>query len=128
MICYGFFSSEEPLQRVVRISRNGEIMVTGGTDGFIRVWQFPTMTRVHNIKAHTKEIDDLDISADGVTVSNKFGQSSFFQSLLLSFTLNNLPPYFILDSKYFKRWWLLPLELKKWEKDFNFILGLSLKF
>lgn len=66
------FSSEEPLQRVVRISRNGEIMVTGGTDGFIRVWQFPSMNRVHNIKAHSKEIDDLDICHDSATVSKVF--------------------------------------------------------
>lgn len=64
------FSSEEPLQRVVRISRNGEIMVTGGTDGFIRVWQFPSMTRIHNIKAHSKEIDDLDICPDSATIAS----------------------------------------------------------
>ncbi|XP_026288995.1 prolactin regulatory element-binding protein [Frankliniella occidentalis] len=64
------FSKEEPLQKVVRISRNGEIMVTGGTDGFIRVWQFPTMNKLLNIKAHTKEIDDLDICPDSATIAS----------------------------------------------------------
>lgn len=66
---YIYYSSEEPLQRVVRISRNGEIMATGGTDGHIRVWQFPAMNRIHNIKAHSKEIDDLDICPDSASVS-----------------------------------------------------------
>ncbi|KAK3925337.1 Prolactin regulatory element-binding protein [Frankliniella fusca] len=64
------FSKEEPLQKVVRISRNGEIMVTGGTDGFIRVWQFPTMNKMLNIKAHSKEIDDIDICPDSTTIAS----------------------------------------------------------
>lgn len=65
-----FSSVEEPFQKVVRISRNGEIMVTGGVDGYIRVWQFPTMNRIHNIKAHTKEVDDIDICPESLTVAS----------------------------------------------------------
>jgi prolactin regulatory element-binding protein len=58
------FSPTEPLQRVVRISPNGSIMATGGVDGFVRLWQFPKMLKMVDIKAHTKEIDDLDFSPD----------------------------------------------------------------
>uniref|UniRef100_A0A1A9WX80 WD_REPEATS_REGION domain-containing protein n=1 Tax=Glossina brevipalpis TaxID=37001 RepID=A0A1A9WX80_9MUSC len=58
------FLSTEPLQRVVRISPNGHIMVTGGTDGHLRVWSFPQMLLEADIEAHTKEVDDIDISPD----------------------------------------------------------------
>lgn len=56
------FAKPEPLQRVVRISPSGKMMATGGLDGCIRVWNFPSMTKITDIKAHTKEIDDLDFS------------------------------------------------------------------
>jgi prolactin regulatory element-binding protein len=53
---------------VVRISLNGKIMATGGTDGFLRLWQFPSMKLLQEIKAHTKEVDDLDFSPDNLKV------------------------------------------------------------
>lgn len=56
------FAKPEPLQRIVRISASGKLMATGGLDGCIRVWNFPSMTKITDIKAHTKEIDDLDFS------------------------------------------------------------------
>ncbi|XP_063699521.1 prolactin regulatory element-binding protein [Culicoides brevitarsis] len=56
------FAKPDPLQRVVRISPNGKLMATGGIDGFIRVWNFPSMTKITDIKGHSKEIDDLDFS------------------------------------------------------------------
>ncbi|KAF5285728.1 hypothetical protein FQR65_LT02256 [Abscondita terminalis] len=56
------FLEEEPIQRVVRISRFNKIMVTGGTDGFVRLWEFPTLKPLHTLKAHKEEIDDLDFS------------------------------------------------------------------
>lgn len=58
------FTESEPLQRVVRISPNGRIMATGGMDGHLRLWNFPKMTLMSDISAHTKEIDDLDFSPD----------------------------------------------------------------
>lgn len=61
------FTKSEPFQRVVRINPNGKLMATGGIDGFIRVWNFPRMTKYAEFKGHTNEIDDIDFSPD-----NKF--------------------------------------------------------
>lgn len=58
------FSSQDPLQRVVRISLNCKLIATGGIDAHIRIWKFPQMTKLHDINLHTKEIDDLDFSPD----------------------------------------------------------------
>lgn len=58
------FLSSEPIQRVVRISPNGKLMATGGTDGHLRIWSFPKMINYSDIEAHTKEIDDIDFSPD----------------------------------------------------------------
>ncbi|ALC38182.1 CG9175 [Drosophila busckii] len=59
-----FLKNAEPLQRVVRISGNGRLMATGGTDGHLRVWSFPQLTMSAQLPAHSKEIDDLDFSPD----------------------------------------------------------------
>jgi WD40 repeat protein len=37
-------------------------MATGGTDGHVRLWQFPSLRKMIDIPAHSKEIDDVDIS------------------------------------------------------------------
>lgn len=58
------FMQPEPLQRVVRISCRGKFMATGGLDGRVKVWNFPKMTPFADIKAHQKEIDDIDFSPD----------------------------------------------------------------
>ncbi|XP_011163400.1 prolactin regulatory element-binding protein [Solenopsis invicta] len=59
------FGNGEPLQRVVRVSLQGTIMATGGTDGNVRLWKFPQLFKLHDLDAHGKEIDDLDFSPDG---------------------------------------------------------------
>ncbi|TGZ46943.1 guanine nucleotide-exchange factor SEC12 [Temnothorax longispinosus] len=59
------FGNGEPLQRVVRVSLQGVIMATGGTDGRIRLWKFPQLYKLHDLDAHGKEIDDLDFSPGG---------------------------------------------------------------
>lgn len=64
--------TNEPLQRVVRIGKGGKQMATGGLDGHIRLWSFPAMKLVHDIAAHSKEIDDLDFSPDNKMVSMIF--------------------------------------------------------
>lgn len=56
------FTEIDPIQRVVRISSDGKLMVTGGTDGKIRLWNFPQMIEQSVLKGHSKEIDDLDFS------------------------------------------------------------------
>lgn len=62
------FTEREPIQRVVRLSLNSKLMATGGTDGHLRVWNFPQMTLSRDIKAHAKELDDVDFSPDNTRV------------------------------------------------------------
>ncbi|KAF3426947.1 hypothetical protein E2986_06078 [Frieseomelitta varia] len=64
------FSEEEPLQRIVRISLNGKFMATGGMDGHIRLWKFPQLHKLHDLDAHTKEIDDIDFSPDSTLIAS----------------------------------------------------------
>lgn len=64
------FNEDEPLQRIVKVNDDGNIMVTGGTDGCIRLWNFPIVKSkesnpLKEYEGHTKEIDDIDISPDG---------------------------------------------------------------
>lgn len=44
-------------------------MATGGCDGYVRLWQFPTLKPLRDIKAHDKEVDDVDFSPDCQKVS-----------------------------------------------------------
>lgn len=58
------FTNVDPLQRVIRLSSNMKLMATGGTDGHIRIWNFPRMIQLYDAGTHTKEIDDIDFSPD----------------------------------------------------------------
>ncbi|XP_054879162.1 prolactin regulatory element-binding protein isoform X2 [Poeciliopsis prolifica] len=65
----------DPLQKVVRFSPDMNLLLTGGTDGYIRVWEFPSLEKKFDFKAHEKEIEDLDmstISKQLVTVGRDF--------------------------------------------------------
>ncbi|XP_043918294.1 prolactin regulatory element-binding protein [Protopterus annectens] len=67
------FSSDE-LQKCVRFNQDRSLLVTGGADGFIKVWEFPGMKKTLDFKAHDLEIEDLDISPDNkiITVGRDF--------------------------------------------------------
>jgi prolactin regulatory element-binding protein len=43
-------------------------MATGGIDGHVRLWNFPSLKPTADIAAHTKELDDIDFSPDSKTV------------------------------------------------------------
>ncbi|XP_050534726.1 prolactin regulatory element-binding protein isoform X2 [Daktulosphaira vitifoliae] len=67
------FHDEESLQRIVKVNLTGNLMVTGGADGCIRLWEFPLketsdMKPLKEYKGHTKEIDDIDISANSMFI------------------------------------------------------------
>lgn len=57
-------SNEETYQKCCKVSPDFKFLVTGGTDGFIRFWSLPEMKKIKEIKAHEKEVDDVDIKPD----------------------------------------------------------------
>jgi len=62
----------EGFQKCVRFFPDFSHLVTGGSDGHVRVWKYPSMKKVTDVDAHKNEIDDLDVSPDGskiVTIS-----------------------------------------------------------
>lgn len=65
------FSVGDPCQRAVAFSPDSRLLVTGGTDGVLRVWNFPEMIERNAINASKKEISDVDISPDRKLVSWK---------------------------------------------------------
>ncbi|XP_011433226.3 guanine nucleotide-exchange factor SEC12 [Magallana gigas] len=66
------FHKESGFQKAVQFSRDHSILATGGSDGYLRVWKYPSMEKVFEVAAHKSDVDDIDISPDGqkiVTVS-----------------------------------------------------------
>ncbi|XP_029282807.1 guanine nucleotide-exchange factor SEC12 [Cottoperca gobio] len=68
----------DPLQKVVRFSPDLSLLLTGGSDGHIRVWEFPSLKKKFDFKAHEGEVEDLDMSPGNkhlVTVGRDFSCS-----------------------------------------------------
>ncbi|XP_011670464.2 prolactin regulatory element-binding protein [Strongylocentrotus purpuratus] len=66
------FSPTDSSQNAVCFSPNGMYFVTGGVDGHIRMWTYPTIEKVYDIEAHSKDIEDIMISPLGnklITIS-----------------------------------------------------------
>ncbi|KAF3691413.1 Prolactin regulatory element-binding protein Mammalian guanine nucleotide exchange factor mSec12 [Channa argus] len=69
---------QDPLQKVVRFSPDLSLLLTGGTDGHIRVWELSSLKKKFDFKAHEGEIEDLDMSPGNkhlVTVGRDFACS-----------------------------------------------------
>ncbi|EDO50066.1 predicted protein [Nematostella vectensis] len=59
-------------QKVVKFTSDGKFIITGGSDGHVRVLKYPSLDCVHDVVAHRTDVDDLDIHPFGkyfVTVS-----------------------------------------------------------
>jgi len=63
------FSPKDPCQNAVAFSQDSRLILTGGADGFLRIWNFPEMKLKSKIEISKKEISDIDISADKKYVS-----------------------------------------------------------
>ncbi|CAL4063953.1 unnamed protein product [Meganyctiphanes norvegica] len=55
---------EDIYQKCCRVFPDQKHLVTGGMDGYLRVWNLPNMKKIKEIKAHDKEIDDVDVKPD----------------------------------------------------------------
>ncbi|TSQ69488.1 Prolactin regulatory element-binding protein [Bagarius yarrelli] len=72
------FSPLDPLQKCVRFSSDLTLLLTGGADGYLRAWEYPSLREKLNFKAHQDEIEDIDISPDNkhiVTAGRDFACS-----------------------------------------------------
>uniref|UniRef100_A0A3B3QQY3 Prolactin regulatory element binding n=1 Tax=Paramormyrops kingsleyae TaxID=1676925 RepID=A0A3B3QQY3_9TELE len=67
-------SPTDALQKCVRFSPEHNLLLTGGADGHVRVWEYPSLKKKLDFKAHEGEIQDLDISSNKkvVTVGRDF--------------------------------------------------------
>ncbi|XP_018612411.1 guanine nucleotide-exchange factor SEC12 isoform X1 [Scleropages formosus] len=68
-------SPTDALQKCVRFSSDLSLLLTGGADGHVRVWEYPALKKKLDFRAHEGEIEDLDISSDKkhiVTVGRDF--------------------------------------------------------
>lgn len=48
-------------QKCVRFSPDNKFIVTGGSNGFCRIFKYPSMEQRFDFKAHTSELDEVDI-------------------------------------------------------------------
>uniref|UniRef100_A0A8C3I4C5 Prolactin regulatory element binding n=1 Tax=Chrysemys picta bellii TaxID=8478 RepID=A0A8C3I4C5_CHRPI len=61
--------SPDALQKAVRVSADHSLLATGGADGFLRVWEFPSMKKVREFKAHDGEIEDIALGPENKVVT-----------------------------------------------------------
>ncbi|CAH2245206.1 prolactin regulatory element-binding [Pelobates cultripes] len=61
--------SPDSLQKAVCFNHGGSKLLTGGVDGYLRVWEFPEMKKVLDFKAHDGEIEDVAASPGNKVVS-----------------------------------------------------------
>ncbi|KAM8809221.1 guanine nucleotide-exchange factor SEC12 [Eudromia elegans] len=61
--------SADALQKAVRFSADGSLLATGGADGFLRLWEFPSMKKTLEFKAHDGEIEDIALGPDNKVVT-----------------------------------------------------------
>ncbi|XP_056344682.1 prolactin regulatory element-binding protein isoform X2 [Oenanthe melanoleuca] len=61
--------SPDALQKAVRFSADGALLATGGADGFLRLWEFPSMKKTLEFKAHDGEIEDIALGPDNKVVT-----------------------------------------------------------
>ncbi|KAM6459956.1 guanine nucleotide-exchange factor SEC12 [Liasis olivaceus] len=72
--CVKTDTSPDALQKAVCFSDDHTLLATGGVDGFLRVWEFPSMKKTLEFQAHNGEIEDIALSPDNkvVTVGRDF--------------------------------------------------------
>ncbi|XP_005532782.1 PREDICTED: prolactin regulatory element-binding protein [Pseudopodoces humilis] len=61
--------SPDALQKAVRFSADGALLATGGADGFLRLWEFPSMKKTLEFRAHDGEIEDIALGPDNKVVT-----------------------------------------------------------
>uniref|UniRef100_A0A8C4QC03 Prolactin regulatory element binding n=1 Tax=Eptatretus burgeri TaxID=7764 RepID=A0A8C4QC03_EPTBU len=79
------FSSEN-LQKVVRFNSDCTILATGGVDGYLRTWKYPSLKPLCEVLAHHGEIEDLDFAPDNkvVTAGRDFACSVWQHGILVA--------------------------------------------
>ena len=55
----------ESFLKSVKFVPSDNLLVTGGADGHIRIWSFPSMKKLMEVKGHSDEICDMDVNSDG---------------------------------------------------------------
>ncbi|KAF4087991.1 hypothetical protein AMELA_G00077650 [Ameiurus melas] len=79
-------SPQDPLQKCVRFSSDLKLLLTGGADGYVRAWEYPSLKEKLNFKAHHDEVEDIDISPDNkriVTAGRDFACSVWSDDQLM---------------------------------------------
>lgn len=78
--------SDDNLQKSVYFNADCTKLLTGGADGYIRVWEFPAMKKLYDFRAHGGEIEDIAVGPTSkvVTVGQDFRCCVWEKDQLLS--------------------------------------------